>query len=329
MMRVRILSFLVFGAAFTSALGPLSSGQMCKTNFFSWKISSNFIEYQISIPELNLTFQKMKRILLPTDFSSVADNAMKYALDIAAKFKSNLLLYHVYSFHRSVDYDRNYPEDEQPYVKNLEQKMMETVAKIREKSANLGLQIDSKVEENTPYFLFKNKLAKNEVDLIVMGTKGATGLKKVIYGSVAATALETANVPVLVVPPERAEGIKRIVLATDLEGVSQATLAPFKKLAVAYNAKVTILRVNTSSETRMDLQDDMPLDGIERVYREVPLSQSINQSINDFVEKDKADLICMIRREKAFFESIFKKSITKTHVYNNHVPFLVLPDLDA
>lgn len=271
----------------------------------------------------------MKRILIPTDFSPVADNALNYALDIAAKFKSNILLYHVYSFHRSVDYDRNYPEDEQPYVKNLERKMEVTVSKIREKSANLGLHIDSKVEENTPYFLFKNKIAKNEVDLIVMGTKGATGLEKVIYGSVAATALETANVPVLVVPPKHPEGIKRIVLATDLDGVSQATLAPFKKLAVAYNAKVTILRVNTSSKTRMDLQDDMPLEGIEREYREVPLSKSINQSINEFVEKDKSDLVCMIRREKAFFESIFKKSVTKTHVYNSSVPFLVLPPLDT
>lgn len=271
----------------------------------------------------------MNRILVPTDFSAVADNALKYALDVASKFNSDILLYHVYSFHRRVDYDRNHPEDEQPYVKNIEQKMNDSLAGIKSRAEELGVHVEGKVEENTPFYLFKNKVTKNDVELIVMGTKGATGLEKVIYGSVAATALETAKVPVLVVPPEHATGMKRIVLATDLDGVSPTILATLRKLASAYDAKVTILRVNTHPETDLISEDDLPLEGIDREYREVPLSKSINDSVNQFVEKDGSDLVCMIRREKDFFESIFKKSVTKAHVYNSDVPFLVLPEIKS
>lgn len=55
------------------------------------------------------------------------------------------------------------------------------------------------------------------------------------------------------------------------------------------------------------------------------MSKSINESINEFIRDHKSDLLCMIRREKGFFESIFKKSITKTQVYNTRIPLLVLP----
>ncbi|HMQ48425.1 MAG TPA: universal stress protein [Saprospiraceae bacterium] len=61
----------------------------------------------------------MQKILVPTDFSPVADNALNYAIEIAAKFESELLLYHVYTFHRKVDFNWDFPEDEQPYVKKI------------------------------------------------------------------------------------------------------------------------------------------------------------------------------------------------------------------
>ncbi len=65
----------------------------------------------------------MHKILIPTDFSPVADNALSYAIGIAAKFKSELLLYNVYSMNKRIDYDWDFPENEQPFVKNIERKM--------------------------------------------------------------------------------------------------------------------------------------------------------------------------------------------------------------
>lgn len=269
----------------------------------------------------------MKRILVPTDFSPVANNALNYAIEIAAKFESELLLYHVYTFHRKVDFNWDFPEDEQPYVKNIERQMNFTKQKFMDKIKQKGLTIQTRVEEDNIFTLFGSKVKKHNISLIIMGSKGASGLAKVIFGSVAATALEMAKVPVLVVPPNHSfRPLKQIVLATDLNEVSTSILSPLQKLAINFDAKVTIFNVNTNSNKDAPQKNDLYLKDVETIYSEVPMSQSINESINEFVKKNNFDLMCMIRREKGFLVSIFKKSITKTQVYNSKIPLLVLPE---
>ncbi len=269
----------------------------------------------------------MKRILVPTDFSPVADNALNYAIEIAANFRSELYLYHVYRIHKKIDYDWNFPDDEQPYVKKLEQKMNFTKRKFREKITQKGLSIQTKVEEKHILTLFKSEVIKHDINLIVMGSKGASGLEKVIFGSVAADALEMAKVPVLVVPPHCSFiPLKQIVLATDLNETSTSILSPLQKLAFMYDAKVTILNVNTDLSKGTPQKNNLYLKDVETTYSEIPMSNSVNESINDYVNKNKVDLICMIRREKGFFESIFKKSITTAQVFNSKIPLLVVPE---
>lgn len=269
----------------------------------------------------------MKRILVPTDFSPVAENALNYAIEIAAKFKSELLLYHVYNFHRKIDFNWNFPEDEQPYVKNIERQMNFTKLKFMPKIKQKGIAFQTRIEEDNVLSLFGRKVKSHNISLIIMGSKGASGLEKVIFGSVAATALEMAEVPVLVVPSNHSFiPIKQIVLATDLNEVSTNILSPLQKLAYNFDAKVTILNVNTGLSIGTPQKNNLNLKDVETTYKEIPMFRSINESINDFVIKNRFDLICMARREKGFYESFFKKSITKNQVYNSRIPLLVLPD---
>jgi len=269
----------------------------------------------------------MKKILVPTDFSPVAANALKYAIEIAAEFRSELYLYHVYYIDK-VDYDLNFPEDEQPFKKRVERKMKLAKLKDMETVTQKGLSVQTVVEQGNIFSLFKIKAKKHEISLIVMGSKGASGLKKVIFGSVAAIALEIANTPVLVVPPRYSfRPLQHIVLSVDHNEVSPGVLSPLQKLASKFGAKVTLLNVNTSSDRNTYRKIDIYLEGVETTYREVLLSKSINETINKFIQKEGCDLLCMIRREKGFFESFFKKSITKAQVFSNRVPLLVLPEV--
>jgi nucleotide-binding universal stress UspA family protein len=269
----------------------------------------------------------MQKILIPTDFSPIANNALDYAIEIAAKFESGILLYHVYTFHRKVDFNPDFPEDQQPYVKKIERQMNFTKLKFMEKIKQKGLAIQTKVEEDSIFSLFDRKLKKHDVSLIIMGSKGASGFEKVIFGSVAATALEMAKVPILVVPPNHSFlPIERIVFATDLKDISISILSPLQELAMKFGAKVTILNVNTGSSKNTQRENTLHLEGVETTYQEIPMSKSINDSINEFIDKNKIDLICMVRREKSFFESLFKKSISKLQVYNSKIPLFVLPE---
>lgn len=268
----------------------------------------------------------MKKILIPTDFSSVANNATKYAIEIATAFKSKLFLYHVYSMKKS-DYDLNVSNEEQPFKKKVKLNMEKTVEKIKEVIAQKKLTLKTKVYQGNIFSLFGRTVKKDGIALVVMGSKGASGISKVIFGSVAGTALEKSKVPLLVVPPEYIfKSLQHIILAIDHKEISPEVLSPLQELETKFEAKVTILNIKTDSNNEIKIEKEVDLDGVEIIYREVPLSKNINNSINKFIEKEDCDLLCMVRRKKSFFESIYKRSITKNQVYNNQVPLLVLPE---
>ena len=268
----------------------------------------------------------MKKILVPTDFSPVADNAIRHAIGIAAAFDSELILYHTYTFDR-FNYDLDSSEDQQPLTKKLERKMNLTERKFRKEITEKGLSVRTIVERGDMLSLFKRKVKAHGISLIVMGSKGATGLKKVIFGSVAARAMESAKVPVLVVPPQYAyRPLQHIILAMDDKGAAEAVVSPIQKLAIKFSADVTVLTVRTGTGGEALDKNALSLEGAEVAYQEVPLSKSINESINAYLASEDCDLLGMVRREKGFFESIFQKSITKEQVLNSRVPLLVLPE---
>ena len=271
----------------------------------------------------------MKKSLVPTDFSPVADNALEYAIEMAAHFKSEICLYHVYSFDK-IDYDLAFPKDEQPYTKQLQLKMERTKRKFDKKIKEKGISVRAFVAEDSFYSLFKTRAIAQGADIIVMGSKGASGLTRLIFGSVAATALEISDIPVLVVPPEyRFCRFENIVLAADQKAVSPETLAPLQKLALEYGAQVTVLNVKPNAKKAAAGMPPLSLQGVETAYREVAMSGSISESINQFIQEEGCNLLCMVRRKKSFLESLFKTRITKAQVYNNKVPLLVLPETQA
>jgi nucleotide-binding universal stress UspA family protein len=268
----------------------------------------------------------MQKILVPTDFSPVADNALNHAIDLAALFQAEILLYHVYNFQRSVHYNSNYPEHEQPFVKDIEKAMETTKQKFSAQVRDKGVSLTTQIKEDSVFALFGKEADEHHIDFIVMGSKGATGVSKVIFGSFAATAMDIAEVPVLVVPPAcLSSPIKKIVLASDQEEVSETTLLPLQKLALKTKASVTVLNVKTGT-AKNDPAQHLKLVGVETTHQEIPASGSVNETINNYVEEHNFDLIAMIRRDRGFFEGLFKRSITKDQVYNSSIPILILPE---
>lgn len=268
----------------------------------------------------------MKKILVPTDFSSVADNALTYAIDLAAEFQSEIYLYHAYYIHK-IDYNLDYPEDEQPIKRQAERKMEQTKQKFKETLKQRGLSLQTIVDHDFTYSLFKRKAKNYGADLIVMGSKGASGLEKVVFGTVATTALELSKVPVLVVPPRHSfSGLKNIILAIDQSAVSEETLRPLQKLAGTFGAGITVLHVKKILPVSTYQHGGLPLNNVAITYHEVPLSGSVNETIHEFTRQHKGDLLCMVRRNKGFFEGILQKSVTKTQVFLNTLPVLVLPE---
>ena len=281
----------------------------------------------INLLRIVKAYYAVKKILVPTDFSPVADNAIHYAIGIATKLKCNLYLCHVYSFDR-FNYDLDAPEHKQPYTRAIERKMKRTEQKFSDKIKQEGLTITTIVERDDFSSLFGRKAKELEIDMIIMGSKGASGIEKLVFGSVAGSALDWAKIPVLIIRPGHFfRAFEHIILAIDHNEIAKSVIMPLHKLASNFGANVTLLNISKGSNQSAHRKTKLlALEGIKSAYQEIPMSNSINETINQYVKKEGCDLLCMIRRKKGFFESFLKGSLTRAQAYNSEAPLLVLPE---
>jgi nucleotide-binding universal stress UspA family protein len=139
----------------------------------------------------------IQHILVPTDFSEYADYALDYAIELAKTFQARLTV--LYVFHLSSLALGEAP----PTVLADTLEAMETHAQQRTQMAlahvkEAGLQADSAIVEGIPFQVIIETAESRDVDLIVMGTHGRTGLTHALMGSVAEKVVRLAPCPVLV-----------------------------------------------------------------------------------------------------------------------------------
>lgn len=140
----------------------------------------------------------VKKILLPTDFSEGARNALPYAVELAKQYNASLYLIHViYDINQAsglhvphVNLDQLYSEIESVAKKELERFGLEELR---------GMNVQREVIRGVPYEEIVKYAEKNQIDLIVIGTHGRKGLEKVFFGSTAEQVLRRAPCAVLTV----------------------------------------------------------------------------------------------------------------------------------
>ena len=155
----------------------------------------------------------MKKILVPTDFSEAAKNALNYAIELAKKSGSEIYLHHAYTMPQSgsavmIDVSDVLKQD-------AEKNLAKEVERVSSKLENINLHTQSS------YSVAVSSIAefctKLSVDLIVMGTTGASGMKEVFVGSNTAALIKETRCPIIVVPVEHTnKTIKNIAVSTDL-----------------------------------------------------------------------------------------------------------------
>lgn len=138
----------------------------------------------------------IQKILVGSDFSSYSERALDYALNFAEKFGAEILLIHVIeSF--------NYSVTDSMTVVGHEKALSVTAAALLENQMkrlnNLAINLESHLTHGSPYQEIIKKAEEDEVDLIVLGTHGRSGMEHLLLGSVAERVVRTASCPVLTV----------------------------------------------------------------------------------------------------------------------------------
>jgi nucleotide-binding universal stress UspA family protein len=197
----------------------------------------------------------MKKILVPCDFSEQAVNAFRFALDVAAKSKGEIHLINVVEvpvLHDSVLMP--VMAFEEALFKELRAKAEKQFSKMKEKYASGKRKIESKVIFGPVYRMLIDYIEENSIDLVVMGTKGASGVREIIIGSNAEKIVRTSPVPVIAIKKYvKGDSIKNIVFPNTLNTEHQEDLVmKVKALQDFFKARIHIVWINTPTNFTRD-----------------------------------------------------------------------------
>ncbi|WP_282121965.1 universal stress protein [Algibacter mikhailovii] len=276
----------------------------------------------------------MKRhILFPTDFSTNSWDAIGYGLKLFKDEECTFYLLNVVRLKAST-------------MSNLSNKLLKTMENNALKEL---LEMKDLIEHNNAnanhdfQIILSTKDLKNaiqaaidefQVDLIIMGTKGATGLKEYFFGSNTVHIIKSIkNCPVLVVPEEfNFTTPKQIAFPTDFNRFyDNKELIPLKQLADLYNSKIRIVHINEAEELN-DVQEyninmlQSHLSDYEHSLHWMPKYAKKTVEINDFIEELEIDILAMVNYKHSFIEKIINEPVIKKIGFDPIVPFLVIPE---
>jgi nucleotide-binding universal stress UspA family protein len=270
----------------------------------------------------------MKTIIVPTDFSAISNNAIDYAIDLAKATGSSILLFHAYQVPVSMTDVPIVLLSVEDLQKSNESKMDDVKKSVQGRTGN-SIKIYAETKLGDTVDELEEVCNKVKPFAVVMGTKGATGMERVLFGSTTLTTIRHLNWPVIVVPPgKKYSTIKKIGFACDFREVVHTTPTHFiKDFVKEFNAELHVLNVdyknshfkpNTPQESVLlhTLLEDLnpKYDFIEDANIEV--------GIEKFAEKNNLDLVITIPKKHKLLEGLFRKSHTKDLIFHSHLPIM-------
>lgn len=255
----------------------------------------------------------MKHILVPTDFSPQSEYALKVAAQLAKKFNADIYLLHVLELplHLATVDSGQIPEAVF-FMKLAQQKFEKFKAKPYLKDITVHEAVESyKISDGIKHFSKENK-----IDLIVMGSSGATGLKEMFIGSNTEKVVRNSDVPVLIIK-EKVDAFKidNFVYACDFEDSSFNAYKNAVKFANSFEAKIHLLYVNTphlfttTSETQSKINGFIkklkPKNYTTNIYND----DTVEQGILNFSQSINANIIGISTHGRSGLDHFFSGSI--------------------
>ena len=277
----------------------------------------------------------MKKILLPTDFSDNSWNAIKYALQL---YKNEKCVFIILNTYTPVVYQFEYMQ-----MSTTQFDLLDTSKQVSNKGLeNMKQKIEAKFNNEKHDFKYIasfntltteiNDLSKtNEIDTIVMGTKGATGAVDVLFGTNTVHVINNAKCPVLAIPSGFSfETPQEVLFPSDYQvNFEDKHILPLVDIASVYNSRLNILHVNygeTLSEKQQENKEKLAtyFEHIAHLFHDIK-NNNIEDTINEFQLKTKVNLLVMINNKHSFFENLFFKSTINKIGIHLKIPFLIIP----
>jgi nucleotide-binding universal stress UspA family protein len=279
----------------------------------------------------------MRKILIPTDFSENAMNAIKYALELFKYERSEFIIMHAFAdevYEHTIEMSRSLFEE-------YKEKVWQQSDKALQKIVTEMLAISPNPKHNYEYLSVFGSVVdeandvvdKQNIDVVVMGTRGKTDDRDIFFGSNSLQVIKYVKCPVLAVPSTYHDIHPQNILFTS------AFQLPYKRrelkllstIAKSFVATVSVLHISKYKELSHRQRDNQ--DIIKYALKEnktefvTEEGEDLTTTINEYIQKHDIDMLVMVNTRHSYFENIlYTSTIEKTGWYIQ-IPFLVLQNL--
>lgn len=269
----------------------------------------------------------MKRILVPCDFSKPSQEAFKLAVSMAAKTSGEVIVLHV--VYVPMMYDPSLAGGtplafESQFLSQMEGDVKKTFEKMKKDWGSDSVKTTLELSFQEIISAIKHTAENKHVDLVVMGTTGASGAKEVFIGSNTEKAVRHSPVPVLAVrTAPKVETIKNILLPTTGDLNQPEFIRKLRELQNFFQATLHILLINTPQNFRNDANARITLDNFANQYKLANYKlhfrnyRNEEDGIINFANDEGIDLVTMATHARKGLSHLFHGSITENVV--NHI----------
>lgn len=273
----------------------------------------------------------MKNILVPVDFSQSSENALKVAAKLAKKNNAKILSLHVVELAESLFGTGQFNVDNEEivfFMKLAKKKFQEFL----DKDFLKGVDIDHDIEVGSTTFAINDIVEKNNIDLIVMGSQGVSGLEEVMIGSNTEKVVRHSEIPVLVVKKDIKDfDFKKVLFATNFDLKNVKAYNKAKEFADSFGAQMKLVYINmpgnqfySSSEIKDHMRKflnevEIPLNNENvKIYNDY----SIQEGVLNASRFEKFDLIAMPTHGRKGLSHFFNGSIGEDVVNHSDIPVI-------
>lgn len=273
----------------------------------------------------------MQTIAVPFDFSEYAEAALDFAVQIGVKTKAEIKLIHVIEYPLATTFNVTGEIEEYDPMDKIFTLELINKAKEKMKAAIAGfdnkVKIDQVILMGNPYDGITSQIEEIQADLIVMGTKGATGLKELFVGSNTEKIVRNAHCPVISIHSQCSiDNVNNILFASDLDGTHGKILDTFKEYQTIFDAKLHLVWVETPYNSINEELGKQQLENIARKHSlenyEVHIAKAFKpeEGILSFSWQINADLIAMSTHSHKGLLHLFAGSVAEDVVNHSSIP---------
>ncbi len=281
----------------------------------------------------------MRKILLPTDFSNNARNAIKYAVEL---YKNEACEFYILNAFYSMGFATDtilVPEiGEIAYkgAKENSEEELKTMLKEIQKNIIPRHKFITVSKFNSLLNSINEVVEKENIDLIIMGTQGATNAVDIIFGSNTVMVMENIrSCPVLAIPSEvKFTKPKEIVFPTSYNThYKRRELKLLIEISTINNAAIRILHIENKEDKTLGKTQEINRELLEEYFEGLDYSfhviyhVELQVALNCFVQSRASDMVAFVNKKHGFLDNIFSSHLVQELGYKSRVPVLTMHDL--